>query len=225
MTGPSQARPLRPQIAIVDDHPLFRIGIRSLLEQSGRYVVCAEYADAPSALALLRRSAVDLVLIDITLRGGSGLELLKRLKVEQPQLRALIMSMHEAELYDERARRAGAIGYLKKDTAPALVLAAIARALQARPAPRSWPSAADTPLLAAADSDSVRSLSDRELEVFALLGQGQSTRNCADRLHISVKTVEAHQAAIKIKLGLVGINQLRRHAVLWLHKSDGTAPH
>ncbi len=219
---PIPSGPWPRRIFIVDDHPLFRVGLRSLLTGTGQFEVCGEAEDAQSALSQLRVTPVDLVIMDITLRGMSGIELLKHLKAELPHLRTLLMSMHDEELYAERALRAGALGYVKKDSPPERVLEAIQlalrggialsqsstedmllRVIQGKPRPE------DSPL---------KSLSDRELEIFGLLGQGASTRDCADRLHISVKTVEAHQANIKLKLGLRGSHQLRRYAVLWANQ-------
>jgi DNA-binding NarL/FixJ family response regulator len=220
-----QSESERPQrIFIVDDHPLFRMGLRSMLEASGSFVLCGEAEDAQSALSQLRVTPVDLVIIDITLRGASGIELLKQLKAELPELRALLMSMHDEELYAERALRAGAVGYVKKDSPAERVLAAIQRALRGG----IVLSASSTEELlhrmvhgkSSKEPSALKSLSDRELEIFALMGQGASTRDCAERLHISVKTIEAHQASIKVKLGMKGAHQLRRYAVLWANPNS-----
>ena len=216
-TEPAAERPQR--IFIVDDHPLFRMGLRSMLEATGRFVLCGEAEDAQSALRQLRTTPVDLVIIDITLRGASGIELLKQLKSELPELRALLMSMHDEELYAERALRAGALGYVKKDSPPERVLAAIGRALGGGivRSPGSTEELLSRVVQGKSNREepTIKSLSDRELEIFQLMGQGKSTRDCAERLHISVKTIEAHQASIKVKLGIQGAHQLRRYAVLW----------
>lgn len=213
------------RIFIVDDHPLFRMGLRSLIEADGRFQVVGEAEDAPSTLSQLRTTKVDLVIIDITLRGTNGIELLKQLKAEMPTMQTVLMSMHEEELYVERALRAGATGYIKKDSPPEHVLDGISRALRGGIV-LSEQSAEIILRRKMGTSHEVQestlhNLSDRELEIFHMMGRGASTRECAERLHISVKTVEAHQASIKAKLGLRGATQLRRHAVLWVNQGQG----
>jgi DNA-binding NarL/FixJ family response regulator len=220
----------RPQrIFIVDDHPLFRMGLRGMLGATGQFELCGEAEDAESALTQLRTSTADLVIMDITLRGMSGIELLKQVRAELPHLRTILMSMHDEELYAERALRAGALGYVKKDSPPERVLDAIHQALRSDMGSGSGASQATSDEARAArskprsDDAALKALSGRELEIFAHMGDGASTRDCADRLGISIKTVEAHQANIKIKLGLRGSHQLRRYAVLWASKKSTSA--
>jgi DNA-binding NarL/FixJ family response regulator len=212
---------------LVDDHPLFRMGLRSLLASSGRFVVVGEAEEAKSALTQLRLAEVDLAIIDIALRGTNGIELLKQLKAERPTLRTLLMSMHEEELYVERALRAGANGYISKDAPPSHVVDAVLRALRGGLvlSEQSAQTILRRMTMGSSGADSeLHQLSDRELEIFQLLGHGASTRECADRLHISIKTIEAHQASIKAKLGLKGANQLRRRAVLWVNQAQSSRP-
>lgn len=220
----------RSRVFIVDDHPVCRTGLRTVFEQAGDLEVCGEAEDSPSALSALRKIPVDLVTIDVVLKGPSGLELLKQLKAEQPQLRALLMSMHDELLFAERALRGGAIGYVRKDAPNDEVLAAVRRALQGQAVfsedftsslltrmaghARALPPAASARGSEVQDA-ALASLSDREVEILHLLGTGLSTRACAERLHLSVKTIEAHQANLKLKLGLSDVNQLRRYAAIW----------
>jgi DNA-binding NarL/FixJ family response regulator len=215
------------RVFLVDDHPLFRLGLASLLRSDGQCEICGEAEDAQSALSSLRTTPADLVIIDIELRETNGIELLKQLKAELPHLRTLLMSMHDEELYVERALRAGATGYLRKDAPPEQVLDAVSRVLRgglvlsaqsAETILRRMTLSGATPA-----ASELRHLSDRELEIFQMMGQGVSTRECAERLHISIKTIEAHQASIKSKLGLKGVNQLRRHAVLWVNQLSSPA--
>jgi DNA-binding NarL/FixJ family response regulator len=226
MTSPATAaEPNR--IFLVDDHPLFRMGLRSLLESDGRFVIVGEAEEAKAALSELRVAEVDLAIIDIALRGTNGIELLKQIKAERPLLRTLLMSMHEEELYVERALRAGANGYLSKDAPPGHVIDAVLRALRGGLvlSEQSAQTILRRMTMGSAGAESeLNLLSDRELEIFALMGHGASTRECADRLHISIKTVEAHQSSIKSKLGLKGANQLRRRAVLWVNQGHVGKP-
>lgn len=222
------------RVFIVDDHPLFRLGLASILRSEGTFTVVGEAEDGPDALEKLRRGGVDVVMLDVSLKSGSGLELLKLLKAELPQLPVLIMSMHDASLYAERAMRAGASGYLTKDAPAPQVVQALRKVLAKdttgaagvppgeRFGPRrpTRPIAAPSPSLPEASPSPRPSelalLSDRELEVLECIGRGFSTRECAERLHVSIKTIEAHQAHIKAKLKLQDANRLRRFAAVWV---------
>lgn len=223
------------RVFIVDDHPLFRLGLASILRSEGTFTVVGEAEDGPDALEKLRRGGVDVVMLDVSLKSGSGLELLKLLKAELPQLPVLIMSMHDASLYAERAMRAGASGYLTKDAPAPQVIQALRKvlakdaatgAVSALPGERfgsrrpARPVATPTPSLPDAGPSPRPSelalLSDRELEVLECIGRGFSTRECAERLHVSIKTIEAHQAHIKAKLKLQDANRLRRFAAVWV---------
>jgi DNA-binding NarL/FixJ family response regulator len=222
------------RVFVVDDHPVCRIGIQSLLEREPDLVICGEAEDAAMALTMLRQVPANLAIIDFMLKGSSGLDLVKQLKIEFPSLRTLLMSMHDEAIFTERALRAGATGYVRKDATASKIVEAVRQALGGqlvvsadvatsllrrltgtRPAgPVNQQQAAKpVPELSASQ------LTDREVEILQLLGQGLSTRHCAQKLHLSVKTVEAHQANLKNKLGLSDLNQLRRYAAIWISKT------
>jgi DNA-binding NarL/FixJ family response regulator len=224
------------RILIVDDHPVCRIGLQSLLEREPDLSVDGEAEDAAEALAALRRVPVDLVIVDLILKGSSGLELVKLIKAELPRLPILLISIHDEALFAERALRAGATGYVRKDASGEQIIEAVRRTLQGQlvvsddisgnllrrlnvgrtPAP---------PESGASGTDPVSPpLTDREIEILQLLGQGLSTRQCAEQLHLSLKTVETHQAHLKEKLGLRDANQLRRYAAVWLDRTSANRP-
>jgi len=207
------------RVLIVDDHPIVRMGLVRLLEHEPGLEVCGLAEDAPTALNALSSARPDVVVLDISLPGKSGLELIKDIKARRPGLPVLVLSIHDETLYAERVLRAGASGFIMKDEAAQEVAEAIRRVAAGEiylskrmvnrallTALRGETSAPGTPL---------ERLSDRELEVFELMGTGMSTRQVAERLHLSVKTVETHRSRIKRKLGLSSATDLLRHAVLW----------
>ncbi|MFO0578479.1 MAG: response regulator transcription factor [Polyangia bacterium] len=207
---------------IVDDHPLFRLGLASILRSEGTFNIVGEAEDGPEALEMIRRGGIDVVMLDVSLKTTSGLELLKTLKSEMPQLPVLIMSMHDDSLYAERAMRAGAGGYLMKDAPAPQVIETLRKVIQGNPGSNerfvqrrsSRANVSSSPEL---NPDfEMALLSDRELEVLEAIGRGFSTRECAERLHVSIKTIEAHQAHIKAKLKLQDANRLRRFAAVWV---------
>lgn len=215
-----QGEPYR--VFIVDDHPLFRLGLASILRSEGTFNIVGEAEDGPEALEMIRRGGMDVVMLDVSLKTTSGLELLKTLKSELPQLPVLIMSMHDDSLYAERAMRAGAGGYLMKDAPAAQVIDTLRKVIQGNPGSSerfvqrrsSRANVSSSPEL---NPDfEMALLSDRELEVLEAIGRGFSTRECAERLHVSIKTIEAHQAHIKAKLKLQDANRLRRFAAVWV---------
>lgn len=209
------------RIFLVDDHPVFRLGLASLLRSEEGLALCGEAETTREVVAALQsEDDVDLVLMDLSLKDGNGLDLIKRLKTLRPRLPVLAISMHDEELFAERALRAGAVGYLSKDTDPAALIAGLRKALAGevvlspemtskllRRAMHGNASGPVSPLTA---------LSDRELEIYELIGRGMTTREVARSLHISVKTVETHQANIKTKLGVKSANELLRSAVTWV---------
>lgn len=213
------------QILVVDDHPLVRLGMRQLLNGEPDLNVCGEAEDLRGALERLATTPTDLVLLDLSLRNGDGLDALKQLRAQRPELRVLVLSTHDERVYGERAIRAGAAGYVMKATPADEVLAAIRTALRGE--------LAVSPALAASLLNSVvlgqrpgaqsplDSLSDRELEIFKLIGQGQSTRDIAASLGISAKTVETHQFNLRTKLGIASTHQLRHLAFTWRENSEG----
>ena len=209
------------RILIVDDHPIFRKGIAMLLEHEQDIIIGGEAETAAEAMGLVEHHEFDLVIADISLKDINGIELVKSLKVCKPHLPVLVLSMHDESLYAERALRAGARGYLMKQAPPDQVVAAIRQVLRG-----------DLYLSAAANllmlnsfvagrggihsKSSMEKLSDRELEIFELLGQGRGTSQIAHDLCLSVKTIEAHRSHIKTKLGITTAPELVRAAVEWL---------
>ncbi|NUP90037.1 MAG: response regulator transcription factor [Candidatus Sumerlaeia bacterium] len=204
------------RILLVDDHPLIRSGLAQLIATEPGLQVCAEAEDAPSALDAARTHQPDIAIVDLSLPGASGLELLRQLRAAQPQLPVLILSMHDESLWAERTLRAGARGYIMKEQAPQDILAAIRHVL----AGNVWLSPAiSARILGRISGDQavspIERLTDREIEVYTLIGQGLTMRQIAEALHVSVKTAEAHREHIKQKLSVGSANDLVRHATLW----------
>lgn len=207
------------RVFLVDDHPLVRESLANLIAQQKDLDVCGEAATASAALAAIGAANPDVVIADLSLDGRSGLELIKDLKALHPQVAVLVLSMHDEEHYAERALRAGARGYIMKREATKNVILAIRRVQQGEIYLSARAAAALAQKLvtgaAAAPETPVMRLSDRELEVFRLLGAGQATRQIATSLHVSAKTVQAYCARIKEKLGLASSTQLLREAIRW----------
>jgi len=210
------------RILIVDDHPTFRRGLAAAIAEHPDLVVCGEAEDAQKALDAMRRLKPDIAIIDISLPGTNGIELIKQMAAEQPGLGFLVLSMHDETYFALRALRAGARGYVMKAEAPAEILAAI-RKVQRGDLYVS-PRLGDRLIFRAIQSleDGAGSLvdrfSDREFEVFQLLGKGMGTREIAESLHLSGKTVETHRAHLKEKLGCKGANEVVRFAIDWVTK-------
>jgi DNA-binding NarL/FixJ family response regulator len=213
------------KILLVDDHPLVREGVANLINQQPDFEVCGEAAGEPQALELIGRVKPAVVIVDISLENGSGIELIKNVKAIHPTVVMLALSMHDETLYAERALRAGARGYLMKREAAKKVIQGIRAVL----AGQLFVSEKIAALMAekyvggrtAAMASPVEQLSDRELEVFQLLGRGQSTRQIADQLHIGFKTVQAYCARIKEKLKLANATELLRAAMHWNETPPG----
>jgi DNA-binding NarL/FixJ family response regulator len=210
---------LRRRILIVDDHPLLRKGITALINQETDLVVVAEASDAQEAMRLIDAQPFDLVTIDISLPGSDGLELVRSIHQRHPQLALLVLSMHDEVLYAERALRAGAMGFVMKQEAADTLLHAIRRILQGhthvseRIATRMLKKL--TSSSSAPGQRSLDCLSDRELTIFRMIGQGRTTRQIAEELHVSIKTVETHRAHLKEKLGISSGAELVRCACVW----------
>lgn len=213
-------------IVIVEDHSIVRRGLSALINGEPDLAVCGEAATCEAGLRAVERHAPDLVIVDLGLEGGDdGLALVKTLKLSHPKTPALVLSMHPEGVYAERALRAGARGYLSKQQLDETLLLAIRRllrgdmymseALATRLATRfvgGRDRAADSPMDA---------LSDRELQVFGLLGQGRGTRAIAQALYLSVKTIETYREHLKEKLGLDSGPELIRSAVHWVESGQG----
>ena len=213
------------RVLLVDDHPIVRQGLALLIEREADLSVCGEADGAHTAFHAIETLQPDIVLLDISLNGPDGLEVLKEIRVKTGSLPVLILSMHDESIYAERAMRAGANGYIMKQEATEKVLIAIRRILQGdvylsdrltttmlQQYVRGGAHTKSSPLL---------NLTDRELEVFRLIGEGHGTRQIADELHLSVKTIESYQAHIKEKLALRNARELVQHAIEWTVNLNG----
>jgi DNA-binding NarL/FixJ family response regulator len=221
-------RQTKARILLVDDHPIMRQGLRELIDNEPDLVVCGECANGASALEAVDQQKPDLCIVDIALEGSNGIELLKNIKARYPDMLVLMLSMHDEGLYAERVLRAGARGYVMKQEATDKVLRAIRKVLgneiyvSERLSTRMLHQfVGGKPLR---DNSPLHRLSDRELEVFQLIGQGHGTRQIAKELHLSVKTIESYRAHLKAKLQLKNGNQLVQHAVQWVQSEAQAAP-
>jgi DNA-binding NarL/FixJ family response regulator len=211
----------RARVLIVDDHPAVREALALRIGRQSDLAVCGEAADSSEALRQVAETKPDVAVVDISLKTGNGIELVKRIKDRNPQVRILVWSMHSESLYAERALRNGALGYITKDQATDQIVEAIRRVL----AGKVWLSEvmAERMLqraVGAGHHELMRSpldaLADRELEVFRLIGQGVKTVEIAERLHLSVKTVETYRDRIRQKLDLDSGTKLARYATQWV---------
>ena len=211
----------KTRILIVDDHPMMRQGLAQLVNNEPDLAVCCEVENAHQALAAIDNARPDLVLADITLPDKGGIELIKDIQAIHPGLAVLVISMHDESLYAERVLRAGGRGYIMKQEGGKKLMEAIRQVLSGQIyvsekmsarilesfSGRRFPGAGRSP---------VENLTDREFEVFQLIGQGNGTRQIAEKLHLSVKTVEVHRVNIKTKLKLQSATELIRFAVRWV---------
>jgi DNA-binding NarL/FixJ family response regulator len=210
------------KILLVDDHPLVREWLNNLIQEEPDLEVCGLAGSAREALDLMATLQPQIVVADISMEGGSGLELIKDVKILHPKVQLIVLSMHEEMLYAERAMRAGAAGYIMKREATEKVLDAIravlkgglyySNAVNAMLAQKLVQGSGDLPSV-------IAGLSDRELEVFQMLGRGLNTRQISEQMHVGFKTVHAYCARIKEKLNLASINELVFQAVRW-HESQ-----
>ena len=216
----------RYKVMIVDDHPMFREYLGQLINRDLGMSVCGEADNTRDAMRLIRETRPDVVILDITLRGLSGLELLKELKAEGLELNVLVLSMHDEELYSERALRAGACGYITKNEASSEVIKAIRKVM----AGEVYVSKLMTSKLlhrmttlkkGEPNLGGVLTLADRELEVFQMLGRGKSTSEIAQLLHLAQSTVETYRARIKEKLGLSSAADIYLRAGHWVRENGG----
>src|SRR5436305_6983866 len=211
--------PRKSRVFLIDDHPLVREGLVNLINSQRDLAVCGEAEDSAGAMTGMAKTRPDVALIDISLKNESGLELVKNLEARFPLVALIVLSMHDEALYAERALRAGARGYVMKRETTKSVLTAIRRVVEgdvyvserfvnvmARRLGSSRRAAANSP---------VELLSDRELEVFRLLGQGRSTSQIAEDLHLSLKTVQVYCARAKEKFGVHSLGELLRAAIRW----------
>jgi DNA-binding NarL/FixJ family response regulator len=212
------ANPKR-SIFLVDDHPLVREWLSNLIHEQPDLAVCGEAESGPEALQAILAAKPDVAIVDISLKDSSGIELIKNLKQTCPTVSVLVLSMHEESHYAERALRAGARGYVMKRETTRKVIAAIRQVLEGKLAISESIATALAAQFVEGKGPATQSLaellSDRELEVFELLGQGRGTRQIAEVLRVSVKTVQAYCARIKEKLSLASATELLREAVRW----------
>ena len=210
---------------IVDDHPAVREALAIRISTQSDLEVCGEAVDVTEALELVQTTKPDVAVIDICLKAGDGMDLIRRIRSRNPDLRMLVWSMYSENLYAERALRAGAMGYLNKEQATSAIIEAIRRVLDNK----VYLSAAMSEKLlkrtiGQTGRDTSRSpinaLSDRELAVFRLIGEGMKTQDIADQLHLSPKTVDTYRDRIREKLDLRGSSELVRSAVRWVIESD-----
>ena len=209
----------KKMVFVVDDHPIVRQGLTLLINQESDLTVCGEAEEMYSALSAILAVRPDILIVDISLNGPDGLELLKNIRINSPRLPVLILSMHDESIYAERALRAGANGYIMKQEATEKVLVALRRILSGEiyVSEKIANSMLQHYVRGANPSvhSSVSELTDRELEVFRLIGEVHGTRQIAEALHLSVKTVESYQAHIKEKLSLRSARELVQHAIEW----------
>ena len=217
-TGTDQGK---RRVLLVDDHPIVRNGLGLLIDQEEDLMVCGETSSAVETLDNFKRMEPDIAVVDISLQGTSGLELTKALKEIQPSLPILVLSMHDESLYAERALRSGARGYVMKQESAETVLKAIRKVLSggvylserlSSQILREFVDGTE----AQVEKFGIETLSDRELEVFELIGRGHSTRDVANRLGLSVKTIETHRAHVKQKLKIDTATELVHRAFHWV---------
>lgn len=212
--------PAKKRIVIVDDHPLFRKGLEQLINSSADgFAICGEAGDAAEGIAKIRQLKPDLAIVDLSLPGANGIELIKNIRAEFQKLPVLILSMHDESLYALRALRAGAQGYVMKQEALENVIGAIREVLAGRPYLSTQMSSKLITNFASGTSgpsNPTDTLSDRELEILELIGKGRDVHEIAKALHISRKTVETHRAHIKEKLNLRNAREVSRFATQWV---------
>ena len=212
------------RIVIVDDHPLFRKGLEQLIQSDSTFAICGEAGNAADAMEVIRKLNPDLAIVDLSLPGANGIELIKNIRAEFSRLPVLVLSMHDESLYALRALRAGADGYVMKHEAMANVIQAIHEVFNGHP--YLSPAMAAQVITqfahrqAEGEVDAVERLSDRELEILELIGKGHEVRQIAKLLHLSPKTVETHRAHIKDKLDLKNSREVARFALQWLQARE-----
>jgi DNA-binding NarL/FixJ family response regulator len=219
---PNLVKDNRKRVLLVDDHAVVRYGIAQLINRESDLVVCGEEEDAANALSAIAKLKPDLVIADISLKDSSGLELMRNVKAQYSGLPVLVVSTHDESIYAEIAFRAGALGYLMKTDALDKIITAIRRVLSGNiyvsdvlaakmlhQQVRGHPDLQQSP---------VKSLSDRELEVFQLIGQWKKTSDIARQLHLSIKTIEYYREQIKQKLSLNDAAELTQHATSWVQR-------
>jgi DNA-binding NarL/FixJ family response regulator len=218
--GMNETKQTKTRVMIVDDHPIVREGYARLIDRQPDLQTFAEADGNVEAIKKIMDDPPDLVIVDISLKDGSGLELIKDIKAHREEIKVLVVSMHDESLFAERSIRAGALGYVNKQQATQRLIEAIRRVMAGKI--YLSPYMTERMLCRSVGSDNysekspIESLSDRELEVFQLIGQGETTRQIADKLHLSPKTVETYRENIKQKMNLENATELTQHAVQWV---------
>jgi DNA-binding NarL/FixJ family response regulator len=227
MTAKRATPPQKARILIVDDHPIVRQGLVQMLGHEPDMEACGEAESAAEALKAIAAAAPDAAIVDLSLKESSGLELLKDIRVRYPRLPVLVLSVYDESMYAERALRAGARGYMMKEEAAEKVVTALRRILAGQIYLSEAMASRLLHVLVDGRPDAGLSpaerLSDRELEVFQLIGQGFGNTEIARRLHLSPKTVETYRGHIKEKLNLSGATELLQHAIQWAQRLSGGA--
>jgi DNA-binding NarL/FixJ family response regulator len=227
MTTQRAIQPRKARILIVDDHPIVRQGLVQMLGHEPDMEACGEAESAAEALKAIAAAAPDAAIVDLSLKDSSGLELLKDIRVRYPRLPVLVLSVYDESMYAERALRAGARGYMMKEEAAEKVVTAIRRILAGQIYLSEAMASRLLHVLVDGRPDAGLSpaerLSDRELEVFQLIGQGFGNTEIARRLHLSPRTVETYRGHIKEKLNLAGATELLQHAIQWAQRLSGGA--
>jgi DNA-binding NarL/FixJ family response regulator len=212
----------KTRIFVVDDHPVVRRGLQFMLGVEPNLTVCGEAENGPEALEKIMALEPDAVVVDLALKGSSGLDLIRNLRSQCPKVKLLVFSMHDELFYAERVLRMGAHGYVTKEEGAEKAVEALRTILQGK---KYFSQAVANRILdtvggssAEAKAPSIERLSDRELEVLQLIGSGVGTRAIAERLRLSVKTIESYRENIKSKLGLGGATELTSYAYEWVHR-------
>ncbi|MBX9790431.1 MAG: response regulator transcription factor [Pirellulales bacterium] len=214
---------MRTRVLIVDDHPLVRQGLMGLISTQPDFEICGEANGIAEALDLVTTTRPDVAIIDLTLKDGNGIELIKSLKERHADLKMLVVSMHDESLFAERALRAGAVGYVSKQEAIRTVVQAVRTILAGRlylsPTMTERMVNLAVGLRGEGPSSPLERLTDRELEIFEMIGRGLTSREIAQRLNLSPKTVDTHREHLKEKLELKNAAELTTHAVQWVLES------
>jgi len=210
----------KKRVFIVDDHPIVRDGLITIINHEKDFEVCGEADESREALKAISELKPDVVIVDITLKNSDGIELTKNLKARYPTLPVIVLSIHDEFTYAERALRAGAQAYLMKEVVSESIVTAIRTVLSGEIYVSNTMGKKLLRKLAAGKADTISapidSLSDRELEIFRLIGQGYKPSKIAKSMHLSVKTVETYRARIKEKLNLADADELLRYAIRWV---------
>lgn len=227
MSHTSESKPEKARIFIVDDHPMVRERLAEMINRESDLIVCGEAEDARTAFQAIEHLKPDLAIVDLSLRNTHGIELIKDLRFRGDAVRILVLSMHDESVYAERVLRAGARGYITKQEPSRMVIKAIREILEGRVYVSEKIATRFMQKFAGANMQTLASqldlLSDRELEVYQLLGQGRASREIAAMLGVDVKSVETYRARIRDKLGLDSTTDLHQHAMRWVLHERGKA--